>query len=57
MLHAFEEQEVETSVAACVQSVSRTALRSVMHEVHDYLKTRSYRVLPRALDRNRVTEP
>jgi hypothetical protein len=26
VLHAFEEVAVETSVAACVQSVSRTAL-------------------------------
>jgi hypothetical protein len=37
MLHAFEEVALETSVAACVQSISRTALRSVMRDTHDYL--------------------
>jgi hypothetical protein len=51
-LHAFEEVAVETSVAACMQSVSRTALRSVMRDVHDYLETGPYRLLPRALKLN-----
>jgi hypothetical protein len=30
MLHTFEEVAVETSIAVCVQSVSRIDLRSVM---------------------------
>jgi hypothetical protein len=37
VLHAFEEVAVEISIAACVQSVLRTTLRSVMCDVHDYL--------------------
>jgi hypothetical protein len=37
VLHAFEEVAVETSVATCVQSVSCTALHSVMCDAHDYL--------------------
>jgi hypothetical protein len=57
MLHAFEEVAVETSVAACVQSISRTALRSVMRDAHDYLQTGPYRLLPRALNLNQVTVP
>jgi hypothetical protein len=52
VLHAFVEVDVETSVAACVQSVSRIALHSVMRDVHDYLQTRPYRLLPRALNLN-----
>jgi hypothetical protein len=52
MLHAFEEVAVETSVAACVQSVSRTALHSVMRDAHDYLQTGPYRLLPRAFNLN-----
>jgi hypothetical protein len=48
---------VETSVAACVQSVLRTALRSVMRDAHDYLQTGPYRLLPRALNLNQVTVP
>jgi hypothetical protein len=57
MLRAFETLEVENSIASCVQSVSHIALRSVMHDAHDYLKTRPYRLLPTALDLNRFSEP
>jgi hypothetical protein len=57
VLHAFEEVAVETSVAACVQSVSHMALHSVMRDAHDYLQTRPYRQLPRALNLNQVTVP
>jgi hypothetical protein len=57
VLRAFEEVAVETSVAACVQSVSRTALHNVMRDVHDYLQTGPYRLLPRALDLNQVAAP
>jgi hypothetical protein len=56
MLHAFETLEVENSIASCVQSVSRTTLRSVMCDAHDYLKTGLYRLLPAALDFNRFSE-
>jgi hypothetical protein len=42
VLRAFETLEVENSIASCVQSVSRTALRSVMRDAHDYLKTGPY---------------
>jgi hypothetical protein len=54
VLHAFKEVAVETSVAACVQSISRTALRSVMRDAHDYLQTGPYRLLPHALNFNQV---
>jgi hypothetical protein len=57
VLHAFETLEVENSIASCVQSVSCTALRSVMRDAHDYLKTGPYRLLPAALDLNRFSEP
>jgi hypothetical protein len=57
VLHTFEEVAVETSVAACVQSVSRMALCSMMRDAHDYLQTRPYHPLPRALDLNQVTAP
>jgi hypothetical protein len=57
VLHAFEEVAMETSVAACVQSVSRTALYSVMRNAHDYLQTGPYRLLPCALNLNQVTVP
>ena len=57
VLRAFETLEVENSIASCVQSVSRTALRSVMRDAHDYLKTGPYRLLPAALDLNRFSEP
>jgi hypothetical protein len=57
VLHTFEEVAVETSVAACVQSISRMALRSVIRDAHDYLQTRPYRLLPRALNLNQVTVP
>jgi hypothetical protein len=57
VLCAFETLEVENSSASCVQSVSRTALHSVMRDAHDYLKTRPYRLLPAALDLNRFSEP
>jgi hypothetical protein len=46
---------METSIAACVQSVSRMALHSMMRDTHDYLQTRHYRLLPRALNLNQVT--
>jgi hypothetical protein len=49
VLHAFETLEVENSIATCVQSVSHTALHSVMRDAHDYLKTGPYRQLPAAL--------
>jgi hypothetical protein len=55
VLHAFEEVAMETSIAACVQSVSRTALRSVMRDTHDYLQIGPYHLLPHALDLNQVT--
>jgi hypothetical protein len=57
VLHAFKEVAVETSVAACVQSVSCTALHSVMRDTHDYLQTGPYRLLPRALDLNQAMAP
>jgi hypothetical protein len=57
VLHTFKEVAVETSVAACVQSVSCTALRNMMRDAHDYLQTGPYRLLPRALDLNQVTAP
>jgi hypothetical protein len=57
VLRAFETLEVENYIASCVQSVSRTALRSVMRDAHDYLKTGPYRLLPAALDLNRFSEP
>jgi hypothetical protein len=57
VLRAFETLEVENSIALCVQSISRIALRSVMHDAHDYLKTGPYRLLPAALDLNRFSEP
>jgi hypothetical protein len=57
VLRAFKTLEVENSIASCVQCVSRTALRSVMRDAHDYLKTGLYRLLPAALDLNRFSEP
>ena len=57
MLRAFETLEVENSIASCMQSVSCTALRSVMHDAHDYLKTGPYHLLPAALDLNRFSKP
>ena len=57
MLRAFETLEMENSIASCVQSVSRTALRSVMRDAHDYLKIGPYCLLPTALDLNRFSEP
>jgi hypothetical protein len=57
VLHAFETLEVENSIASCVQSVSRTTLRNVMRDAHDYLRTGSYRLLPGALDLNKFSEP
>jgi hypothetical protein len=57
VLCAFETLEVENSTASCIQSVSRTTLRSVMRDAHDYLKTEPYRLLPTALDLNRFLEP
>jgi hypothetical protein len=56
VLRAFETLEVENSIASCVQYVSRIALRSVMRDAHDYLKTGLYRLLPAALDLNRFSE-
>jgi hypothetical protein len=46
MLHAFETLELKNSIALCVQSVSRIALRCVMRDAHDYLKTGPYHLLP-----------
>jgi hypothetical protein len=57
VLCAFETLEVENSVASCIQSISHTALRSVMCDAHDYLKTGPYHLLPAALDLNRFSEP
>jgi hypothetical protein len=57
VMHAFETLEVENSIASCVQFVSRTALRSVMCDAHDYLKMGPYRLLPATLDLNRFSEP
>jgi hypothetical protein len=54
---AFKTLEVENSIASCIQSVSRIALHSVMHDAHDYLKMGLYRLLPAALDLNRFSEP
>jgi hypothetical protein len=56
VLCAFETLEVENSIASCVQSISFTALRSVMRDAHDYLKTGPYRLLPAALDLNRFSK-
>jgi hypothetical protein len=56
VLCAFETLEVENPIASCVQSVSRTALRSVMRDTHDYLKTGPYHLLPAALDLNRFSK-
>ena len=49
-VYAFNELEVETSVEACVQSVSHSALRRVIRDAHEYLRREPYRLLPRALD-------
>jgi hypothetical protein len=49
-LHAFEELQVETSVAACVQSVLDSALHPGMRDAHEYLKRGPYHLLPQALD-------
>jgi hypothetical protein len=57
MLRVFKTLEVENSIASCIQSVSHTALRSVMRDAHDYLKTGPYRLLSIALDLNRLSEP
>jgi hypothetical protein len=57
VLHAFEEVAVETSVAACVQSVLHMALRNVMRDMHDYFQTRPYRLLPCALNLNQAMVP
>jgi hypothetical protein len=57
VLRAFETLEVENSIASCVQFVSCIALRSVMRDAHDYLKTGPYCLLPAALDLNRFSEP
>jgi hypothetical protein len=56
VLRAFKTLEVENSIASCVQSVSCTALHSVMCDAHDYLKTGPYRLLPATLDLNRFSE-
>ena len=45
-LHVFNELEVETSVEACVQSVSHSALCHVMRDAHEHLKNGPYRLLP-----------
>jgi hypothetical protein len=45
-LHAFEELQVETSIAACVRSISCSAVRRVMRDAHEYLKRGPYRLLP-----------
>jgi hypothetical protein len=55
-LHAFDELQVETSVAACVQPASCSALHHVMHDAHEYLKRGSYHLLPQALDLTQSTE-
>ena len=41
---------METSITACVQYVSRSALRRVMRDAHEHLRRGPYRLLPRALD-------
>jgi hypothetical protein len=45
-LHAFDELKVETSVEACVQSVSCSALHRMARDAHEHLKRRLYRLLP-----------
>jgi hypothetical protein len=57
VLHVFKTLEVENSIALCVQSVSCAALRSVMRDAHNYLKTGPYLLLPAALDLNKFSEP
>jgi hypothetical protein len=57
VLRAFETLEVDNSIALCVQSISRTALHSVMRDTHNYLKTRLHHLLPTALDLSRFSEP
>jgi hypothetical protein len=57
MLRAFETLEVENSIASCVQSVSCIALRGMMRDAHDYLKTGPYCLLPATPDLNRFSEP
>ena len=44
-LHTFNELKVKTSVEACVQSVSRLALRRVMRDAHEHLKNGPYRTV------------
>jgi hypothetical protein len=57
VLCAFETLEVENSITSCVQSISCTALRSVMRDAHDYLKIGPYHQLLVALDLNRFLKP
>jgi hypothetical protein len=54
-LHAFHELEVETSVEACVQSISRLIFRRVKRNAHEHLKRGLYHLLPRALDLTQST--
>ena len=46
---------METSIAACVQSASRSALCRVIRDAHEYLRMGLYRLLPRALDLTQST--
>ena len=45
-LHTFQELEVETSIEACVQSVSRSALHHVMRDAHERLRRGLYLLFP-----------
>lgn len=53
--HAFTELEVETSIDACVHSVSHSALRRVMRDAYERLKGGRFRLLPPALDLSQST--
>ena len=46
---------METSIVACVQSVSRSTLRRVIRDAHKYLRREPYHLLPRALDLTQST--
>jgi hypothetical protein len=45
-LHGITELDVETSIEACVQLVSRKALRHVLHDAREYLKDGPYHLRP-----------
>ena len=53
-MHAFQELQVETSIAAYVLSVSCSALRRVKRDTYGHLKGGPYSRLPHALVLNQT---